>query len=113
MDALFQEGGHRFDDCSRAEHTNLDSGWRQVGAEVLEGARKQVRCDRLDRGDAQRGLHSQGGDCGGAEEAVGSEGLEIGGDACAAGGIVAGDRENGLRLASGGVRGGGQIRATE
>ena len=53
----------------------------------------------MDGGYAQRRLDGEGGDRGGAKEAVRGEDLEVGSDACTAGGIEAGDGEScrGLR----------------
>lgn len=62
---------------------------------MVKGAAEEGWIDGLDRGDAQGGLHRKGCNCTGSEEAVGGEGLEVGGDACSAGGIVAGDGEEG------------------
>ncbi len=67
---------------------------------MVEGAGEEVGVDGLDLRDAQRGLHGKGGDGGGAEEAVGREGLQIGSNAGAAGRVMTGDRENDLRLAT-------------
>jgi hypothetical protein len=58
---------------------------------MLEGALEKGWSDGLDLGDTQGGLHREGSDSRSTEESMGGEGLEIGGDAGSARGIVAGD----------------------
>ena len=62
---------------------------------MVEGAAEEGRGDGLDLGDAHGGLHRKCSNDAGSEEAVGGEGVKIGGDAGAGGGIVAGDGEEG------------------
>ena len=96
------EGGEetrdRRGDFARAEHADLDARGRQVGDQVVEGPAEKGVVYRLKFRDAQSGLDGKGGNGRGAEEAVGCEGLEVGGDAGAGGGIVACDGEEGPLL---------------
>ena len=78
-----------------AQHANLDTGGREVGAEVVEGAAEQSWRNGLNLGDAHGGLHRKCSNDAGSEEAVGGKGVEIGRDAGSGGGIVAGDGEEG------------------
>jgi rare lipoprotein A len=82
-------------DFGGAKHSDLDAGGREVGAEVVEGAAEEGGVDGLDFGDAEGGLNRKSGEDAGSEEAVGGEGLEIGGNAGSAGGIVTCDGEEG------------------
>jgi len=82
-------------DFARAEHADLDAGGWEVGGEVVEGAAQETWVYRLKFGDAEGGLDGKRGDGGGAVEAMSGEGLEVGGDAGAGGGIVACDGEEG------------------
>ena len=81
-----------------AEHSNLDSGGRKIGGEVVERAFDEGWDDRMDLPDAEGGLHGESGEDGGAVEAVGGEGLEVGGNSGAARGVVAGDGEEGAAV---------------
>ena len=81
------------------QHADLDAGGREVRGKVCQGPGEEVWRDRLNLSNAEGGLHGEGRDGGRAEEAVGSEGLQVGGDAGAAGRIVAGDGEEDLREA--------------
>ena len=65
---------------------------------MVEGAAKEGGVDGLNFGHAEGGLDGEGGDGRGTEEAVGGEGLEVGGDAGAGGGVVACDGEEGASL---------------
>lgn len=78
-------------DFGGAEHSDLDARGGEVDAEVVEGAAEEGWGDGLELGDAQGGLHRKCCDRTGSEEAMGGEGLEIGGNAGTAGRIVAGD----------------------
>ena len=82
-------------DFARAEHADLDADGRQVGHQVIEGAAEEGWVGGPDFLDAQGGLDGECGDGRGAEEAVGGEGLEVGGDAGAGGGVMACDGEEG------------------
>jgi len=50
---------------------------------MIEGAAEEVGVDGLHLSDAERGLDRQRGEDAGSEEAMGCEGEEVGGDACA------------------------------
>ena len=90
------------DDFGGAEHADLNSRGREIGGEVVEGSLEEGWIDGLNLADAEGGLDGEGGEGGGSEEAVGGEGLEIGGDAGAAGGIVAGDGQQRADIRGGG-----------
>ena len=100
------EGGEKSRDCrgdfARAEHADLDAGGGQVGHEVVQSPAEEGGVGRLDFSNTEGGLDGEGGDGGGTEEAVGGEGLEVGGDAGAGGGIVACDGEEGAFLEAAG-----------
>ena len=82
-------------DFARSEHANLDAGGRQIGYQVVEGVAEKGGVGGTDFLDAEGGLDGEGGNGGGAEEAVGGEGLKVGGNAGTGGGIVACDGEEG------------------
>ena len=105
-----EKGGDGGGDLRRAQHADLDSGGREVGGEGLKGAMEKVWSDGLALGDTEGGLHGERGERGGAEEAMGGKGLEIGGDACAAGWIMPGDGEKRSAPGSGTRRKGSQSR---
>lgn len=88
-------------DFGGAEHADLDAGGWKIGDQVIESVAEEGWVGGLDLGYALSGLHGKGGNDAGAEESVGCEGLEVGGDAGAAGGIVASDGEE--RARSGGL----------
>jgi len=96
---LGAEGGEKTRDSrgdfARAEHADLNASGRQVGHQVVERAAEEGGVYRLKFRDAEGGLDGERGDGGGAEKAVSGEGLKVGGNAGAGGGIVACDGEEG------------------
>jgi hypothetical protein len=90
-----EKSSYSRDDFRGIQHSDLNSRWREVGAKVLEGVLKQGWRNGVDLGDAEGGLDGQRGDGRGAQEAVGSKGLQIRSDSRSAAGIVASDGEEG------------------
>src|ERR1035437_7178300 len=88
----------------RCQHSYFDSSGRQVLLQAIErGAQDGGGCG-VGGTDTQGGLHGEGGDACGAEERVGGEDHQVGGDSCSGGRIEAGDGEDGLHGRRGGKR---------